>query len=119
MYFTNFYLVQYIQSLQKIISLQDWMFTNKLKLNPDKTELMLIGNKRHRNKHSYIQAQKLYTHHCLITGVNALGYFSTVTLLGLCVRVTNLIQSFQLISSITQYHLQLTLTILAYTLILT
>ena len=26
------------------------MFTNKLKLNPDKTEFMLIGNKRHRNK---------------------------------------------------------------------
>ena len=26
------------------------MFTNKLKLNPDKTEFMLIGNKCHRNK---------------------------------------------------------------------
>ena len=26
------------------------MFTNKLKLNPDKTEFMLIGNKWHRNK---------------------------------------------------------------------
>ena len=25
------------------------MFTNKLKLNPDKTEFMLIGNKCHRN----------------------------------------------------------------------
>ena len=26
------------------------MFTNKLKLNPDKTEFKLIGNKSHRNK---------------------------------------------------------------------
>ena len=26
------------------------MFTNKFKLNPDKTEFMLIGNKRHPNK---------------------------------------------------------------------
>ena len=26
------------------------MFTNKLKLNPDKTEFMLIGNKCHRSK---------------------------------------------------------------------
>ena len=70
-----------IKSLQECLtSVQDWMFTNKLKLNPDKTEFMLIGNKRHRNK---------------------------------------LIQSFQLISSITQYPLQLTLRILAYTLILT
>ena len=29
-------------------SSQDWMFSNKLKLNPDKTEFMLIGNKVHR-----------------------------------------------------------------------
>ena len=29
---------------------QDWMFTNKLKLNPDKMELMLIGNKCHHEK---------------------------------------------------------------------
>ena len=26
------------------------MFTNRLKLNPDKTDFMLIGKKRHRNK---------------------------------------------------------------------
>ena len=26
------------------------MFTNKLKLNPDNTEFMLIGNKRHKKK---------------------------------------------------------------------
>ena len=40
-----------IESLQKsLTSVQDWMFTNKLKLNPDKTEFMLIGNKCHRNK---------------------------------------------------------------------
>ena len=35
-----------INSLQECLtSVQDWMFTNKLKLNPDKTEFMLIGNK--------------------------------------------------------------------------
>ena len=28
------------------------MFTNKLKLNPDKTEFLLIGNKCHPNKFS-------------------------------------------------------------------
>ena len=40
-----------IENLQKSLTLvQDWMFTNKLKLNPDKTEFMLIGNKCHRNK---------------------------------------------------------------------
>ena len=40
-----------IKSLQECLtSVQDWMFTNKLKLNPDKTEFMLIGNKRRRNK---------------------------------------------------------------------
>ena len=31
-----------------IVSVQDWMNKNKLKLNPDKTEFLLIGNKRHR-----------------------------------------------------------------------
>ena len=70
-----------IKSLQECLtSVQDWMFTNKLKLNPDKTEFMLIGNKCHRNKFN---------------------------------------SSFQLKSSVTQYPLQLTLRILAYTLILT
>ena len=40
-----------INNLQQcLLSVQDWMFTNKLKLNPDKTEFMLIGNKRHREK---------------------------------------------------------------------
>ena len=33
-----------------LISVQDWMYQNKLKLNPDKTEFLLIGNKCHRNK---------------------------------------------------------------------
>ena len=33
-----------------LVSVQDWMFTNKLKLNQDKTEFLLIGNKCHRNK---------------------------------------------------------------------
>ena len=35
---------------QSLLSVQDWMFSNKLKLNPDKTEFMLIGNKCHRKK---------------------------------------------------------------------
>jgi len=40
-----------IKSLQDcLISVQDWMFTNKLKLNPDKTEFMLIGNPCLRQK---------------------------------------------------------------------
>ena len=40
-----------IQSLQDcLMSVQDWMFTNKLKLNPDKTEFMLVGNKCQRKK---------------------------------------------------------------------
>jgi hypothetical protein len=40
-----------IKSLQDcLLKVQDWMFTNKLKLNPDKTEFMLIGNKCHREK---------------------------------------------------------------------
>ena len=30
-----------------LLSTQDWMYSNKLKLNPDKTEFMLIGNKCH------------------------------------------------------------------------
>ena len=33
-----------------LISVQDWMFANKLKLNPDKTEFMLLGNKAQQNK---------------------------------------------------------------------
>ena len=40
-----------ISDLQNtLISVQDWMFTNKLKLNPDKTEFMLIGNRSQREK---------------------------------------------------------------------
>ena len=31
-----------------LLTTQDWMYTNKLKLNPEKTEFMLIGNKCHR-----------------------------------------------------------------------
>ena len=63
-----------IKSLQECLtSIQGWMFTNKLKLNADKTEFMLLGNKHHYNKFK--------------------------------------IHSFQLISSITQYSLQLKLRI--------
>jgi hypothetical protein len=42
-----------IKSFQNCLeSIKDWMFTNKLKLNPDKTEFLLIGNKCHRYKFS-------------------------------------------------------------------
>ena len=34
-----------------LASVQSWMSTNKLKLNPDKTEILLIGNERHRSKY--------------------------------------------------------------------
>ena len=33
-------------------SVQQWMSTNKLKLNPDKTEFLLIGNEQQRRKYS-------------------------------------------------------------------
>ena len=40
-----------IVSLQNCLSaVQDWMFENKLKLNPEKTEFMLIGTRTQRNK---------------------------------------------------------------------
>ena len=40
-----------IKCLQECLtSVQDWMFTNKLKLNPYKTEFKLIVNQCHRNK---------------------------------------------------------------------
>ena len=38
----SFYRLQ----LQCLVSLQDWMTTNKLKLNPNKTEFLLIGHER-------------------------------------------------------------------------
>ena len=34
-----------------LVSVQSWMSTNKLKLNPDKTEFLLIGNERQRSKY--------------------------------------------------------------------
>ena len=34
-----------------LASVQSWMSTNKLKLNPDKTEFLLIGNEWQRNKY--------------------------------------------------------------------
>ena len=40
-----------IDNLQQcLLSVQEWMFTNMLKLNPDNTEFMLIGNKCHQKK---------------------------------------------------------------------
>ena len=33
-----------------LTSIQDWMFINKLKLSPDKSEFMLIGKKVTLNK---------------------------------------------------------------------
>ena len=36
---------KYTPNLQKsLVLVQDWMYKNKLKLNPDKTEFLLIGN---------------------------------------------------------------------------
>ena len=41
-----------LNSLQSCLaSVQSWMSTNKLKLNPDKTEFLLIGNERQRSKY--------------------------------------------------------------------
>ena len=34
-----------------LVSVQSRMWTNKLKLNPDKTEFLLIGTERHRRKY--------------------------------------------------------------------
>ena len=34
-----------------LASVQSWMSTNKLKLNPDKTEFLLIGNERQRSRY--------------------------------------------------------------------
>ena len=34
-----------------LASVQSWMSTNKLKLNPDKTVFLLVGNERQRRKH--------------------------------------------------------------------
>ena len=34
-----------------LASVLSWMLTNKLKLNPDKTEFLLIGNERQRSKY--------------------------------------------------------------------
>ncbi len=33
-----------------LVTVQEWMFANKLKLNPGKTEFMVVGNKCHRDK---------------------------------------------------------------------
>ena len=35
-----------------LVSVQSWMLTDKVKLNPDKTEFLLIGNERQRRKSS-------------------------------------------------------------------
>ena len=35
----------------RLTSVQSWMSTNKLKLNPDKTEFLLIGTERQRSKY--------------------------------------------------------------------
>ena len=37
-----------------LASVQSWMLTNKLKLNPDKTEFLLSGKERQRSKYSYV-----------------------------------------------------------------
>ena len=37
-----------------LASVQSWMSTSKLKLNPDKTEFLLIGNERQRSKYPFM-----------------------------------------------------------------
>ena len=39
--------LSWVQCLQDV---SDWVITSKLKLNPDKTELILIGTKSQRDK---------------------------------------------------------------------
>ena len=43
-----------------LASLHSWMSTNKLKLNPDKTEFLLIGNERQRSKYLSIFPIELF-----------------------------------------------------------
>ena len=41
-----------INTLQAFLNaVQNWMFANKLKLNPDKTEFLLVGSEQQRQKH--------------------------------------------------------------------
>ena len=42
-----------------LASVQSWMSINKLKLNPDKTEFLLIGNEQQRNKYLSIFPMEL------------------------------------------------------------
>ena len=43
-----------VKKLQSCLaSIQNWMQSNKLKLNPDKTEFLLIGHKQQRQKISF------------------------------------------------------------------
>ena len=50
--YNSFNMSSYDDSIQNrqnsLVSVQDWMYNNKLKLNPDKTQFLLIGNKCHR-----------------------------------------------------------------------
>ena len=43
-----------------LISAQSWMSMNKLKLNPDKTEFLLIGNKQQWSKYLFMLAVVLF-----------------------------------------------------------
>ena len=43
-----------------LTSVQSWMSANKLKLNPDKTEFLLIGNERQRSKYLSIFPIELF-----------------------------------------------------------
>ena len=56
-----------LKGLQSYLaSFQSWMLMTKLKLNPDKTEFLLIGNERQQSKYHYMFSIELFgvkTHH--------------------------------------------------------
>ena len=55
-------LVAVLNSLQSCLaSVQSWMSTNKLKLNPDKTEFFLIANKQQQSKYLSMFPMELFS----------------------------------------------------------
>ena len=53
---------------------KEWMFTSKLKLNPDKTEFIIFGSKRERNKlKACFPIDILGSPLCLLDSVKNLG----------------------------------------------
>ena len=65
-------------------SVQSWMLTNQLKLNPEKTEFLLIGNERQHSKYIFIFPVKLF---CVIPRPAKSAQNLGVTFDGLCSHV--------------------------------